>query len=106
MHPNKGLTIDLAAVRRLHPAKSLSKFRCIAGNTSRPSNNHSDLFILIDGSLRFERRHFTQADGPFQVGVPLSDTDRFLTLATTDGGDGTSLDWVLLGDPAIDVERK
>jgi hypothetical protein len=53
--------------------------------------------------LRFERHGFTSRDDVFYATAPLTDGDRFLTLVTTDGGDGPIHDYILWGDPVIDV---
>jgi hypothetical protein len=37
------------------------------------------------------------------VDVPIRDSDRFLTLASTDGGDDNRFDWVTFGDPTFDL---
>ncbi len=106
---NKGLTVDLAAVRRLDTGKRIVGLEAVAGNSVPQdalglpkfidSPPRADFFVLVDGELRFERRGFTPADGPFSVRVPLREGDRFLTLAATDGGDSFYGDWVMLGDP-------
>jgi hypothetical protein len=104
MHSNKGLTVDLTAVRRLHPGRQLTRFRCAVGNT-RPAGRafRADAFVLVDGKPRFERRGFADRDHPTAVDVPLGAGDRFLTLAVTDGGDGIGQDWVIWADPSLDL---
>ena len=59
--------------------------------------------MLIDGEPRFQRRQIRNEHGVFSVLVPIHDNDRFLTLATTDGGDGISGDWVTFGDPRLEL---
>jgi hypothetical protein len=104
VHPNAGLTLDLSAVRRLHPGSRLTRFHCALGNSHpKVRQSKADAYVLADGASRFERRQFTGNDGAFHVDVPIQDADRFLTLATTDGGDGTAADDVLLGDPTFDL---
>ncbi len=108
---NKGLSIDLAAVRRWIAAKRIEGLESVAGNSVSPEGMvlrsfkdappKADLFILVDGELRFQRRGFTPADGPFSVRVPLHESDRFLTLAATDGGDTNYGDWIMFGDPRL-----
>ena len=110
IHSNAGLTLDLAAIRRLHPSSSLSRFRCIAGNSfvkskSLPDKPLADLYVLVDGKPAFARRAFSPEDRPFVIEVTLQNTDRFLTLATTDGGDTIRFDWVLFADPVLDLKR-
>jgi hypothetical protein len=110
IHSNAGLTLDLTAIRRLHPGTSISRFRCIAGNSFITTvkfnvNPSADLYVLVDGKQRFARRAFSPQDGAFAVEVLLQDSDRFFTLAVTDGGDTTTFDWVLLGDPVLDLKQ-
>jgi hypothetical protein len=112
LHANKGVTFDLKAIRQANPDGKLARFRAIAGNTeaSLPDTNlakgesiHADLWVLVDGRCRFRRREINQYTGAFSVLVPLTDGDRFLTLAATDGGDGISWDWIIFGDPRLDM---
>ena len=101
------LTIDLAAVRRLHPGASVTAFRASAGTTAardpdgKPIAPAADLFVLVDGSVRYERKGFTPRDGALAVDVPLGPADRFLTVAATEGADGSLYDHVILGDPRL-----
>lgn len=104
LHCNKGLTFDLDAIRRLHPGSRLDRFQCVVGNTSGgmdQASHRTSVVILADGKRRFQRLAFRSADGKFAIDVPLQATDHFLTLATVEAGDGTSLNWVLFGDPVI-----
>jgi hypothetical protein len=105
LHSNVGLTLDLTAIRRLHPGQKLVRFRAVAGNASRAevSRARADVFVLVDGVARVDRRGFMNDEAPFEVDVPIRDTDRFLTLASTDGGDGNQFDWVTYGDPKFDL---
>jgi hypothetical protein len=103
IHSNGGITFDLDAIRRLHPNATLDALHFIAGNSRARPLMKADLFAIVDGVLRFQRRGFVCEDCPFVGDVPLRAGDRFLTLASTDGGDGNSGDWILLGDPTIRV---
>jgi hypothetical protein len=105
MHSNVGLTLDLAAIRRLHPGQKVVRFRAVAGNAS-PSEivrARADVYVLVDGLARFERRGFGNDEAPFAVDIPIRESDRFLTLASTDGGDDNRFDWVMYGDPKFDL---
>jgi len=104
LHCNKGLTLDLEAIRRLYPKSRLDRFHCVIGNTSVGMGNSSHrttVVIIVDGNRRFRRGAFSSTDGGFPADVQLRDTDRFLTLATLEAGDGTAFNWVLFGDPVI-----
>ena len=111
MHSNKGFTLSLDAVRHLYPRQRPARFHCIAGDSyvppfEPPGRRHVDLRVLIDGAPVFEKRGFADGQPPFSVDIPLKDEDRFLTFAATDGGDGIANDYVLLGDPGIDLSSR
>lgn len=104
LHPDTGVTFDLDAIRRLHPRASLTGFRTLIGSPMKAvSRNKADVYVLVDGVARFSRAGFVAADGVFQVDLPLTSGDRFLTLVTTSGGDGVKADQVLIADPVLDV---
>ena len=83
------------AIRRANPAAELVRFRATAGNTEPASIKgelvSADLWVLVDGQERFRRREINGCNGAFPVVVPFGDNDRFLTLASTDGGNGSRL---------------
>ncbi len=110
MHANNGITFDLEAIRRANPGCRLLRFRAVAGNSSEtmfsPDGERvsADLWVLIDGQVRFERREVNGYSGAFQVSISIDDGDRFLTLATTDGGNNETKpfgDWTMFGDPRL-----
>lgn len=109
MHSNVGITFDLAAIRRLHPGLALSRFRCDLGNSNpnAPSNRSlADAFFLVDGRVRFERRQFRARQRTSAVDVALAPSDRYLTVAVTDGGDEIWFDAVLLGDAVFEFDAR
>ena len=55
---------------------------------------------------RFQRREINRSNGAFSVLVPIGKNDRFLTLAATDGGDGNDWDWIMFGDPRLELSVK
>jgi hypothetical protein len=112
MHSNNGFTLNLDSVRALHASATITGFRARVGNSyraalnSRPARPLASVHLLVDGSPRFERRGFANTDQPFEIACPLSDNDHFLTLATTDGGDGNACDWVLWTRPELVVQHR
>jgi hypothetical protein len=107
MEANKGITFDLAAIRRANPGWRLLRFRATAGNTEtgyeEGGPGSADLWVLVDGQVRLKRREINSFSGIVPVVIPLDDHDRFLTLATTDGGNGITWDWIVYGDPRIEM---
>ena len=110
IHSNNGMTLDLQAIRRLYPDRAVSRFHCKIGNSyvnGTPDETgvdpRADVFVIVDGVSRFEKRQFTHQGGSFIVDLPLDAADHFLTFVTTDGGDGINDDWVLWVDPVLNL---
>ena len=107
LHANKGITFDLAAIRRANPDRKLVRFRAAVGNTETSIDKGeavtADVWVLVDGQARFRRREINRYTGAFSIAIPIAESDRFLTLAATDGGNGISWDWILFGDPRLEL---
>jgi hypothetical protein len=115
---NVGITFDLEAMRRECPDIRPSRFRAVAGladarrtcaehgedSSLLPSSVAVDLWVFVDGRLKFKQLQLRPESGTVKVDVELGPGDRFLTLAVTDGGDEITSDWFVLGDPVLDVE--
>ena len=106
MHPNKGLVIDLAAVRALPAARGVTRFRAACQNTYAGDPKNAGLvcefWVFVDGEQRFSRAPMRGTDGGFDIDVELRPTDRYLTLVAADGGDDFVTDWLTLGDPRLE----
>ena len=59
----------------------------------------ADIWVFVDGQLKLKRLQLRPKDGVVPVDVEIGPNDRFLTLVSTDGGNGNWLDWVVFGDP-------
>jgi hypothetical protein len=108
IHPNNALTLDLDAIRRIYPDRTLANFHCRVGNTERadpkPSHNAvATAYVLVDGVSRYTNPHVTSPDGSVIIDVPLQKQDRFLTLASTDARIAGVDDWILWADARLDV---
>jgi hypothetical protein len=105
---NKGDTFDLDAIRRTNPGHRLVRFRAVAGNTlmespDGPMPTLADVWVLVDGEVRFRQREINGHNGGFAVAFAIGEKDRFLTLAATDGGSNHRGGWVLFGDPRLEL---
>lgn len=107
MHANKAITFDLEAIRHMNQDCRLVRFRAMAGNTepasARGLSVYADVWVLVDGQVRYRRREINGMTGAFTVAVPLTENDRFLTLAATDSGNNTASDWIIFGDPRLEL---
>ncbi len=121
LQSNTGITFDLDAMRKSNPGYRIERFRCMVGNTETESQKgievSADVWILVDGQLRYKRREINGYSGATLPDVVLHDDDRFLTLVATDGFKETvtddnrdsscaaiSYDWILFGDPRLELK--
>jgi len=104
MHANKGITFDLERIRHANPGCRVLRFTTVAGNPLE-SNGTCDVWVFVDGKLRFRRQTVTIDDGELKINVTLNDENRFLTLVSTDGGDGGYGDALIFGDPHLILEK-
>ena len=107
MQSNMAVTFDLDAIRRASADHKLLQFRARAGKCEpKPETDDvgvADLWVLVDGQKRFGRREINSHNGAFAVVVPIRANDHFLTLASTDGGDDIWGDWIIFGDPRLEL---
>lgn len=102
LHANKGLTMDLEALRNKHSFKT-GVFKAVIGHGGALNMSTLDVAIYLDGMLRFRQKGFkAQQAGP-EIAIPLEPTQRFLTILVTEGNDGNSHDQGFLGNPQIDI---
>jgi len=104
--PNAGITFDLAAIRETNPGAGELRFRAVAGladaHALAPTTESlADIWILADGRVKFERMRIRPQDGAFRIDVELKPDERFLSLVSTDGGNGYAADYVVFGDPVL-----
>lgn len=108
IHPNAGITFDLEALRR-HHSQSLTKFSGALRNLDNSLEvvsfgrniSSANFRVIVDGDLRFEKLKFGKSDGEIAITVELDASDRFLTLVSTDAGNSTNFDRVVVVDPVL-----
>ncbi len=103
LHANAAITFDLAAIRRESGAEAL-RFRAVVGYGGRDGAGRADFHIYVDGVLRERRLGLGSRDAGVPVDVELPLTARFLTLMSTDGGNGIGHDQIFFGDPKLAPE--
>ena len=104
---NNGITFNLDAIRQANPGFTLRCFRAEAGDTEIFSRAGDSTIPPISGySLMARCDSVADRSGAptarIHVVVPIAEKDRFLSLATTDGGDGVDYDWIIFGDPKLE----
>ena len=100
VHANKGFTVDLDAIRKIHQFES-GAFKTVIGHGGAIDMSTIDVSIYLDGEPRFRQLGFkAQQPGP-ELTIPFSKNNRFLTILVTEGNDGNSHDQGILGNPQI-----
>jgi len=106
LHANSAITFDLADIRYAYRHAKLLRFRAVTADTGTYDYAcYADVWVLVDGEQRFLRR-LCKADGAVPIVVPLDDREHFLTLAVTDANDGAGKDWVIFGDPRLELSPR
>lgn len=115
MHANIGVTFDLDAIRGYYPDHTITRFISRAGiaDLQEPYPCNAGFWVLVDGRIRYCVKHFRQKGVLQDIAVDIGDSDRFLTLVTTDGGDvdipeaykrSITCDWCVFTEPVLVME--
>ena len=108
LHANAGITFDLSAIRASATGRVASRFQSMVSNCQWNQDalipNAADVWVFVDGEQRFSRKAFRRKDGPIKLDIPLEPNAQFLTLVSTDGGDGISWDNICFLEPRILLE--
>lgn len=120
LHPNAGITYDLAAIRNRHPDRQITGFQTDYGfplslyekraasspgeTVMKPSSGTVELYVLVDGQLR-RKIAFRMGMPTGHLRIPLTDRDRFLSLVSTDSDRSSNFDWMVLENPKIVLEQ-
>lgn len=108
LHANIGITFDLDVIRSTISRTRIVAMTALCGISEAVGGKHevdSDLWILVDGQVRFHYNVRENKRRSLPVSVPLNPEDRFLTLTTTDGGDGIDNDWLVMAEPVLLIEE-
>ncbi len=105
---NQGITFDLNAIRAAMPGVTILRFTALCGITETikmytPDEYRTDFWVLVDGRDMYMKQSVTVNSPVQSLDIELQPTDRFLTLATTDGGDRSSNDWALFAEPVLEL---
>ncbi len=109
VHANAGITFDLQAIRQRYRGARLIRFHAVVGMADAARllpgvAGMAEIWILTDGRLKYKLPHLTVKNGTVEINVGLGPQDRFLTLAVTDAFSGHAYDWVVFGDPVLQMK--
>lgn len=100
IHANAAITFDVQPMRQLLGQSAL-RFTATVGYGGGLPNTRADFHVFVDGKLAARHLKIGKADGGILVNITLDSSARFLTLMSTDGGDGIGHDQVMWGDPLL-----
>lgn len=98
LHANAGITFDLQAMRQAHNWHRTVRLTAWLGYFGASGAFHADAWVFADGRKIYHRRALKREDGAVSVDLVLQPDVRFLTLMSTDGGNGYSHDQIGFGD--------
>jgi len=107
MHTNAGITFDLATVRAAHPTQPVLAVAAMAGLSAEAAESYTvevEAWVLVDGIPRWTDSLLGVSKPYTPVVVPISPSDRFVTLATTDAGSMTA-DHAAFADAKVILAR-
>lgn len=111
-HSNHGITFDLHAIRDRYKLK-VDQFTSRVGVIEFDNKRcNANFYVLVDGQMRYSLLGYTQKGVLNDVSVKLEDTDRFLTLATTENVDQVDFmanstlyeNWCVFTEPVLVLE--
>ncbi len=114
LHANSGITFDLNAFRLRFAGSRIVRFSAVVGIVdcapSESIESAAAFWVLADGQVRYSNTLRRGAAEP--VEIELAETDRFLTLVTTDGEslditldrNAIGYDWGLFAEPKLILE--
>ena len=100
IHANAGITFSLDAFRKALGQADL-RFTAQVGYFGAGGNFRASAWVVIDGKIEESFKKITRADGLQAIDLAISADSQFLTLISTDGENGYSMDQVGFGNPMI-----
>ena len=115
---NQGITFDLDAIRSHFRLRGTLRLTALCGisqtyndyinimdKTFYKENPKASFYVLVDGKVKFEKIDATPSDPAGRIEISIDPQERFLTLAATQGSDGTNNgDWTLFAEPVLQIE--
>jgi hypothetical protein len=100
IHANAGIIFDLQAFRKALGQDAL-RFTAQLGYFGAGGNHRASAWVVLDGKIEESFKNITRTDGLQPIDLAISADSQFLTLISTDGENGYSMDQVGFGNPTI-----
>jgi hypothetical protein len=116
MHANAGITFDLNRIRAAHGDMRIVRFRSLCGISETVAEFSNGYWksqrikvgfrVLVDGKLRFNRELTAVPAQSAEIDITLEESDRFLTLITTECHPDRPFAWSLFARPILELSAK
>ena len=93
IHANAGITFSLHAFRKALGQADL-RFTAQVGYFGAGGNHRASAWVVVDGKIEESFKKINRADGLQTIDLAISADSQFLTLISTDGENGYSMDQV------------
>lgn len=103
---NLGVTFDLNEVRKDLSGLNITEFKTRCGINDSDPRGDADIWVLVDGVVVQEIKNVKYNDPSFEISIPITGDQRFLSIALTDGGSEHSNggDWAIFVSPELVLE--
>jgi hypothetical protein len=107
VHSSAGITFNLDKIRQSLGGMEIDRFKSSCGISQDGGEiNRSEFWVLIDGQCVFHCQLDKDHPEVRKIDVSITPQQKFLTLATTYGGDKNAMDWCVFDKPQLVLAKK
>jgi hypothetical protein len=107
IHSSAGITFNLDQIRQSLGNLEIGRFISSCGISYDEGKNYrSEFWVLIDGQCVFHYTIDRDHREVEKIDVSITPQQKFLTLATTNGGDSNAMDWCVFDKPQLVLAKK
>jgi hypothetical protein len=99
LHANAGITFDLEVIREAAKFSAM-KFSAVVGYGGKEGEMRAEYRVYLDGEMQVQGV-IGRKEGATDIGFEIPETARFMTLFSTDGGNGIGHDQIFFGDAKL-----
>ena len=105
LHANAGITFNLNHIREAIKTADLRLTAQVGYFGRKKEGYFADVSVFVDGNKVAEFLKLRRADGLKRLDIPIPENAQFLTLISTDGGNGIAMDQIGFGNPKLRPEN-
>ncbi len=107
LHASVGVTFNLDKIRQSFGHLEIDRFKSSCGISQGTGEiNRSEFWVLLDGQCVFHNTLDLNHPEAREIDISITSEHKFLTLATTNGGDTYNMDWCIFENPRVEVIKE